>query len=200
MLRRLFCLFLLLAPVSAVAAPKVQMVKLDSGPTVWLVEDRSAPVVTLQFAWKWTGSLSEPKDKTGLARFAMGMMDEGAGDLESGAFQGRLDDLNASMDFGAGSENLSLTVRSLSATLPEAMSLTKSALTEPRFDAAAVERVRGQIRQSLSQSMEMVGRWRVNCSMRRSIPIIRLAGARVRPLPRSNRSSARICWLSPRIA
>jgi len=157
MLRRLFCLFLLLAPVSAVAAPKVQMVKLDSGPTVWLVEDRSAPVVTLQFAWKWTGSLSEPKDKTGLARFAMGMMDEGAGDLESGAFQGRLDDLNASMDFGAGSENLSLTVRSLSATLPEAMSLTKSALTEPRFDAAAVERVRGQIRQSLSQSMENGG-------------------------------------------
>lgn len=157
MLRRLFWLFLLIAPISAVAAPKIQMVPLASGPTAWLVEDRSAPVVTIQFAWQWAGSLSEPKEKSGLARFAMGLMDEGAGDLDSGAFQGRLDDLNASMEFNAGSENLSLTVRSLSATLPEAMGLTKSALIEPRFDPAAIERVRGQIRQSLSQSMENGG-------------------------------------------
>ncbi|MFD2261658.1 M16 family metallopeptidase [Lacibacterium aquatile] len=154
MIRPLLLAVLLLLPAAVQATPKIQMVPLKNGPTAWLVEDRSAPVVTIQFAWQWAGSLSEPKDKSGLARFTMGMLDEGAGDLDSGAFQGKLDDLNASMDFGAGSEILSLTVRSLSANLPQTMALVGDALAKPRFDPPAIERVRGQLRQSFAQSLE----------------------------------------------
>lgn len=154
---RWFSFFLCLFALPVLAAPKVEVTALTEGQTAWLVADRSAPVVTVTMAWRNRGSLIDPADKPGLVSFAVSLLDEGAGDLDSAAFQGRLEDLGASISFSAGSETLGLTIRSLTADLPEVIGLARLALSQPRFDPAAVERVRGQLRQSYARSLENGG-------------------------------------------
>jgi zinc protease len=73
------------------------------------------------------------------------MMDEGAGDLDSIAFQERLQGLAMRLDFDAGRDVMLGTVQMLTANRDEAFDLLRLALTAPRFDQAAIERVRAQI-------------------------------------------------------
>ena len=82
------------APAGAVS---VETVTTPGGITVWLVEDHTQKVISLDFSMA-SGAASDPKDKSGLATFAMGLLDEGAGPYDSGQYQGRLEDLNAELD------------------------------------------------------------------------------------------------------
>jgi zinc protease len=91
----------LLAPERAAAAVAVQRVVSPGGIEAWLVEENSVPVIAVQFAFRG-GSAVDPSDKDGLAEMAAGLLDEGAGDLDSQAFQRRLEDLSMSLSFRAG--------------------------------------------------------------------------------------------------
>jgi zinc protease len=73
------------------------------------------------------------------------MMDEGAGDLDSVAFQERLQSLATRMDFDAGRDVMLGNVQMLAANKDESFDLLRLAMSKPRFDADAIERVRGQI-------------------------------------------------------
>jgi len=97
------------------------------------------------------GSVLDPKDKEGLARFASALFDEGAGDLDSQAYQRKLEDLSISLEFEAGSDHLSVALRTLRRNRDEAFRLLKLALTKPRFDAEPVERIRSQMLTSLAR-------------------------------------------------
>ena len=91
--------FLVLPPVVAARAEvRIQEVKSDKGITAWLVEDYSVPIVAIQFLFDG-GSTQDPAGKEGLANLMTGLFDEGAGDLDSDAFQNRLDDAGAEMRF-----------------------------------------------------------------------------------------------------
>ena len=48
------------------------------------------------------GAAQDPADKPGVANMLSGLLDEGAGDLDSQAFQARLDALSIDMSFDAG--------------------------------------------------------------------------------------------------
>ena len=67
------------------------------------------------------------------------------------AFKTRLEDLAADLRFTAGQDEIGGSLRSLKANLSEAAGLLRAALTSPRFEPAAVERVRGEFVASLSQ-------------------------------------------------
>ena len=69
---------------------------------------------------------------------------EGAGDLDATAFATKRDDLAARMGFGAGDDVVSLSATMLAETRDQTVELLRLALTAPRFDAEAVERVREQ--------------------------------------------------------
>ena len=83
------------------AAMTIQEVKSDKGITAWLVEDYSVPIISLRFAFRG-GETQDPAGKEGLANLMTGLFDEGAGDLDSDAFQNRLDDAGAEMRFSGG--------------------------------------------------------------------------------------------------
>ncbi len=136
----------LAAVVWSAAAEAIDIQKIVSprGVTAWLVEDPSIPLVSMSFAFEG-GAAQDPADKPGVANMLSGLLDEGAGDLDSQAFQARLDDLSIGMSFDAGRDDFDGTLRTLSANRDEAARLLKLALTEPRFDAEPVERVRAQI-------------------------------------------------------
>src|SRR5579883_2910983 len=138
------------APASAVT---VQSVTSPGGITAWLVEDHSLPVVTFDVSFRG-GSALDPAEKAGLATLTTDLLDEGAGDLDSPAFQGRLEDLAASLQFGASEDAIGVSLRAITANLAPSLDLLRLALTAPRFDEAAVARVRGQLLDQLEREMQ----------------------------------------------
>jgi len=143
--------------VVAVAAPAyaidIKQVRSETGVTAWLVEDHTNPIVTLSFAWRG-GAALDPIGKEGLANLVASSLDEGAGDLDSQAFQGKMEDLAAQVRFRAGLESLTGNFAALSETQDEAFELLRLAVNKPRFDEAAVNRMRLQIASGLRRKSE----------------------------------------------
>jgi zinc protease len=126
------------------AAMKIQQVTSPKGVSAWLVEDYSVPLISIRFAFEG-GFTQDPKGKEGLANLMTGLFDEGAGDLDSEAFQSRLDDAGAEMGFGETRDTLYGSMRLLADQKDEALELLRLAITEPRFDQAPIDRIRSQI-------------------------------------------------------
>lgn len=132
----------------------IQTIESASGIKAWLVEDHSVPVISLQFSFKGSGAINDPEGKDGLARLASNTMDEGAGELDSNAFQKKLQDLAITLLFNSDRDNFGGTLKTTTKNKDEAFGLLKMALTQPRFDEEPVERMRkanqSRIRDSLS--------------------------------------------------
>ncbi|MDE0056910.1 MAG: pitrilysin family protein [Defluviicoccus sp.] len=135
---------LALAIAFPAAATEIKRVRSPGGIEAWLVEDGSVPVISLRFSFKG-GSALDPVGKEGLANMVAGLLDEGAGDLDSRAFREALDDIVASIGFDAGVERFDGSLRTLSEHRSRAFALLGKALAAPRFDAEPVERIRRQI-------------------------------------------------------
>src|SRR5260221_14502409 len=84
-------------------AATIQEVASPSGLKAWLVEDYTVPIVAMNIAFRG-GAAQDPVGKGGLANLMSGLLDEGAGDLDSRAFQAKLEDLSIEMSFDAGSD------------------------------------------------------------------------------------------------
>lgn len=137
--------FLTLPPlVAARAEVAIQEVKSGTGVTAWLVEDYSVPLISIRFAFEG-GSTQDPPGKEGLANLMTGLFDEGAGELDSNAFQDRLDDAGAEMGFQSDADAMSGSMRMLADRKDEALSLLKLSIGQPRFDQAPLDRIRAQI-------------------------------------------------------
>jgi zinc protease len=133
------------------AAADIKNLDLGKDTQVWFAEDHTVPIVALVAALP-SGSAYDPAGKPGLAAFAASLMDEGAGNLDSKAFHEAL--ANRAIQFRAGVERdyMTISIVTLTENLPEAMHLMQLALTHPRFDAEAVNRVRTQTIQGLEQA------------------------------------------------
>lgn len=132
------------AVVAARAEVKIQEVKSDKGITAWLVEDYSVPIVAIKFLFDG-GSTQDPAGKEGLANLMTGLFDEGAGDLDSEAFQSKLDDAGAEMGLSEGKDAIGGSMRMLADQQDEAFDLLTLAVAKPRFDQEPLDRIRSQI-------------------------------------------------------
>lgn len=130
------------APALAV---DIQEVTSPGGIKAYLVEDHSNPLIAVNFAFEGGGSTQDPDGKEGLANLLTGLLDEGAGDIESADFQSKLDELGVSMSFEASLDNFTGSFRTITDFEDDAFDLLHLALSEPRFDAEPVNRIRGQI-------------------------------------------------------
>ncbi len=140
-----------LAVVSPPArAASVQEITSPGGLKAWLVEDYTVPIVAMNIAFRG-GSTQDPEGKAGLANLMSGLLDEGAADLDSRAYQAKLEDLSVELAFDAGPDAFYGNLRTLSTNLDAAFDLFRIAVTEPRFDPEPVERIRGQVLASLRQ-------------------------------------------------
>lgn len=137
-------LFLILPAVTARASVAIQDVKSSKGVDAWLVEDYSVPIIAIRFVFDG-GSTQDPPGKEGLANLMTGLFDEGAGNLDSEAFQIRLDDVGAEMSFDERRDGTYGSMRMLAERKDEAFELLRLAITQPRFDQAPIDRIRAQI-------------------------------------------------------
>ena len=140
----------LFLPVPA-GAVDIKAVTTPLGLKVWLVQDKSAPVVSLAFSFA-SGASSDPKGQSGVTNLMATLLTDGAGPLASQAFQRRQEDAAASLNFGASLDRLTGSLRVLSANREEGFELLRLALTAPRFDADMVEQRRAQIIAALNQA------------------------------------------------
>lgn len=129
---------------TAEAQMKIQEVTSPGGIKAWLVESRQAPLIAMKFGFEG-GAVQDPDGKEGIANFVSGMLDEGAGDLNSALFQERAEDLAIKLQFEAGRDMFIGTFQTLTKNKDEAADMLHLALTKPRFDKDAIERIRGQI-------------------------------------------------------
>lgn len=137
-------------------AVEIQRVISPGGIEAWLVEQHTIPLIAMDFAFRG-GARLEPDDKTGLANLVSGLIAEGAGNLDSQAFQQQLDALAIRMNFQASHDALHGSLQTLTENRDEAFRLLKLAMTAPRFDAEPVSRVKAQILTSLQQAAEDPG-------------------------------------------
>lgn len=135
---------LLVIGVLPAQAIDIKEVKSKSGVTAWLVEDHTNPLIAMQFAFAG-GAANDPEGKEGTAHFITAMMDEGAGDLDSAAFQAKRDELNMKMSFDANFDRFEGSFQTLTEKRDESFALLKLALAKPRFDKEPLDRVRDQL-------------------------------------------------------
>jgi zinc protease len=140
-------LFLFLAVVLLslpARAVEIQRVVSPGGVEAWLVEDHTVPLIALNFSVNG-GAAQDPEGQEGLTRLLSATLDEGAGDLDSEAFQGRLEELAVSISFSVGKDQFYGTMRTLTATRGEAFDLLRLAVNDPRFDDEAVGRMKAKL-------------------------------------------------------
>jgi zinc protease len=114
-----------------------------AGGSAWLVEDHSLPIVSI--SWSWAGGASlDPAGEEGAIAQAASLLTEGAGGLDSNAFADAVRDQAINLGFGAGRDQFEGSLRALTDALPDAVRLASLAMTRPRFEASAVERVRAR--------------------------------------------------------
>jgi zinc protease len=150
MRRAVAALVLALLWARSLDAMTIEPVVSPAGIEAWVVEDHTLPVVAIRFAFPG-GAALDPAGKPGLAALAASLLDEGAGPYDTAAFQTRLEDLVTSLNFQAGRDQLSGSLRTLKRHLRAVEELLRLALTAPRFDPSAVERVRSQTLAALAE-------------------------------------------------
>ena len=126
----------------------IEKIVSPSGIEAWLVREQTVPLVALNYAFHG-GSSQDEADKAGAANLAADLLDEGAGDLDGKTFHERLENHAIELGFRVGRDYFHGSLRTLNEHREEAFDLLRMALTAPRFDAEAVERVRGQMLSSL---------------------------------------------------
>lgn len=144
--------------VAALAVPPARAIDITSvtsskGITAWLIQDKTVPLVSMRFAFRG-GSALDPKGKGGLAEMTTGLLDEGAANLDSDAFQKKLSDDSIDLGFSAGLDSAGGSLKTLNRNRTEAFNLLHDALTAPRFDNEPVSRVRRQMLAAVRRDAE----------------------------------------------
>ncbi len=126
------------------ATVDIQEIETPKGIKAWLVEDHSNPIVALQIFFMG-GSINDPANKEGAVYLMMGLLEEGADDLDAVGFRVEMEELGASFEFDAYKEAVSVSTQMITENLEPSVELLRKALEQPNFDLEAFERVRGQV-------------------------------------------------------
>ena len=137
----------------ALAAVEIEEIETPGGLTAWLVEDHNHPFTVLELRFRGGSSLDAP-DKRGAVYLMMGLLEEGAGELDSREHARALERIAASVDYDSSDDEVTITARFLTESRDEAMALLHDAIHDPHFDADSIERVRRQVLSSLSNDLK----------------------------------------------
>ncbi|UWQ18582.1 pitrilysin family protein [Jannaschia sp. M317] len=143
-IRSLIVLALTILPLRALAAVEIQEVTSPGGITAWLVEEPSIPFVAFDIRFKGGANLDAP-GKRGATNLMMALLEEGAEDMDARAFAEAQEGLAAGFGFEAYNDSVSVTASVLTENRVKALDLLRAALTAPRFDQDAIDRVRDQV-------------------------------------------------------
>jgi zinc protease len=139
-------------PHSAKAVTAQQVIS-PSGIKAWFVSDHTNPILTVKFSFQG-GAALDPVGKEGLANLVSGLLNEGAGDLDSKAFQQILEDLAIRLSYNSSRDEFGGSMKTLVRNKDMAFKLLRLSLTNPRFDRQPIARMRSQTLIQLKQKLE----------------------------------------------
>lgn len=148
MIRIALFLTALLVALPARAEVNIQVVASPAGTTAWLVEEHSIPFVALELRFRGGGSLDLP-GKRGATNLMVGLLEEGAGDMDAREFARQTEGLAASFSYNVYDDTVTVSAKFLTENRDQAVALLRESLINPRLDADAIERVRAQILSSV---------------------------------------------------
>jgi zinc protease len=129
--------------IRAASPTSVKTLVSPGGIEAWHVESDVVPLIAVAFTFEG-GSAHDPEDRPGVAQMLARLLDEGAGQYNSDAFQERLAGRAIELSFNAGNDAIGGSLKTLVKHADEAFELMRLALAEPRFDQDGIERVRAQ--------------------------------------------------------
>ena len=136
------------AAATPITTARVEVVTATCGVRAYLIHEPTVPFLSLALHIQG-GGVTDPWGKEGLAYMTAGLLDEGAGPYDSQAFRAELEDNAIRLSFDVNREGFVGDLRTLTLHREHAFELLRLALTEPRFDAEPVERIRSQIQADL---------------------------------------------------
>jgi zinc protease len=142
--RLIVAIFFLLTATFAQADTDIKQVTSPGGINAWVVEEPSIPFVALEIRFRGSASLDLP-GKRGATNLMTALLEEGSGEMSAQEFQTELENLAASFSFRASDDTLAISARFLTENKTEVIALLRQALTDPRFDQDALDRVRAQV-------------------------------------------------------
>ena len=129
------------APPRSYAFPRFERATLGNGLRVVVAPVRKLPLVTV-LAVVEAGAVTEPTGKQGVAVLTAQLLLEGAGGLDGAALADRFERIGASVEASADWDVSAVSLTSLTAQLPEALSLVRDLLRAPSFPEREVARRR----------------------------------------------------------
>ena len=136
--------FVLVFRAGPAAAVDIREVTSPGGITAWLVEDYSAPVITVAVAFQG-GSSQDPQGREGMAELISALFDEGAGPYDSKMFQARIAKLGIELGYRDSRDKFTGVLRTLKEDSADAFDMMRLTLTELHFEDSAVERMKNAI-------------------------------------------------------
>lgn len=143
----------LVATIGSAQAIDIQTVTSPGGIQAWLVSDDTVPLVAVDFAFTGAGASQDPEGKPGRANLLSAMLDEGAAEYDSVAFQTALRDNAVRLSFDPSRDHFYGDLRIISTNLERGFDLVSLALTEPRFDEEAMRRMQASLIASLRREL-----------------------------------------------
>ena len=150
----LLLVLLVTAGIAHAAELEVKTVLFAKEREAWLIESHDVPVVTVKLAFRDAGSATDPAKKQGRAQMLAALLNEGAGDMDALSYQKALESLAIKLSFGVDKDMLTAEMETLSENRAKAFELLAVALANPRLDADAIARVKGQMHAALRQEEE----------------------------------------------
>ena len=152
---------MLIATWSGARAQEIEKIVTPSGITAWLVEDHTVPIIAMDFSFSG-GATQDDDGKEGGVIMLSSLLDEGAEDMSSQAFQTALEENAIKLSFEAGRDRFYGSLRVLTPNKNLAFDLLAKALQKPRFDADPIERMRASwiasARRQLTNPSAIVGK------------------------------------------
>src|SRR5690606_36116733 len=143
MIRAAIAIFFAVLAIPAHAID-IQEVTSPGGVKAWLVEDHSIPFTALSISFKGGASLDDPA-KRGAINLMTATLEEGAGKLNATEYAQAAEAWGAQCSLDVADDSLNVSMRSLTENRDDAADLLAQALTQPRFEDKAVDRVRAQV-------------------------------------------------------
>ncbi len=123
------------------AEPNIKVVKTPKGLTAWLVESHTIPMISVDVSFR-AGAAFDGEGMEGLASFTASLMGEGAANMDAKAFKEKLDSIGARFASGVDKLDFSVYLDTMTEHKEKAFKMLGQAITAPRFDAAAVKRIK----------------------------------------------------------
>ncbi|NCB18862.1 MAG: insulinase family protein [Bacteroidia bacterium] len=131
--------------------PQIWNTKLSNGMEVYGITQSELPVVELNITLKG-GLVTDPVGMEGLSYLNARLMNEGTALKTAEELESAMGLLGARIRVSSGIEQVSIDITALKRNLPQIIELTREIMLSPRFDEAALERIKQETLQSLRQA------------------------------------------------